>query len=220
MYIPFLVFLVAVSLGATLAPIVVPQDRFDRIVDELPDTLRAAWAKTEIIEDWLTYRPDRLTTASTQRVKKRKESPVPLAAGIPIGKWLYKCDAKEPSGAGCSVTHQIFEHGAVDFSWRIEIDPEGGYNAVWRTATGIRIDQGIVLDTGSDETLNLDFLSCIDRYCETTASLDAGLVGTLLKTDRITATVHDAQDRPVTYAIDVNGLATSLRMLDDERNSI
>ncbi|MCY6380011.1 invasion associated locus B family protein [Hoeflea prorocentri] len=220
MYIPFLVFLVAVSLGAVLGPMIVPQDKFDRIIDELPDTLRAAWAKTEIIEDLLTYRPDRLTTASTKRIKPRQPSPVPLAVGIPVGTWLYKCNVEEASETSCSVTHQVSDQGKVNFSWRIEMDPQGGYSAIWRAATGIRIDQGLVLEAGSDDTLSLDFRSCVDRYCETTASLDPKLVGTLLTTDRITATVHDTQDRPVTYSIDVNGLATGLRMLDDERNSI
>ncbi|WP_136656391.1 invasion associated locus B family protein [Nitratireductor sp. XY-223] len=221
MRLPIIIFILAVAIGAAVTAYIAPNERLNSLVEKMPEGLRVAWAKTEVIEDLFTHRAVTFSPSDEDEVEPVAQSPIPPAAGITIGHWRYNCDEQARRQADCSITHQVAEEdGNVRFSWRIAVEPGGGFRSTWQTATGVRVDRGIVFEAGDEQPLNLSYSSCVDRYCESATELDEKYVEALLQADRASATVRDPQDRPVKYTISVNGLAASLRMLGDESNKI
>ena len=223
MRLPIIIFAVAVVIGAVVTAYIAPNDRLNGLVEQMPDGLRTAWAKTEVIEDLFTHRAVTFPSAEANEAgaEPRRQSPIPPVAGIVIGHWRYNCDEEARKRSDCSITHQVAEDdGNVHFSWQIAMEPGGGFRSTWQTATGVRVDRGIVFEAGDERPLTLPYSSCVDRYCESATELDDKFVEALLQADRASATVRDPLDRPVKYTISVNGLAASLRMLGDESNRI
>ncbi|WP_419911152.1 invasion associated locus B family protein [Hoeflea sp.] len=220
MRLPLFIFVLAVAIGTTITAYIAPSERLNSLVEQMPDGLRAAWAKTEVIEKLFTHRAVSFQSDEAE-AEAVPESPIPPAAGIAIGHWRYNCNEESRKQDHCSITHQVAEdNGDVRFSWQIAVVPEGGFRSIWQTATGVRVDRGIVFEAGDTKPLKLPYSSCVDRYCESMTELDDDFVETLLKADRASVTVRDRSDQPVTYTISVNGLAASLRMLGDDNNRI
>lgn len=214
-----IIFALMLTLFATsFATFVVPKEQFDMLLTQLPSSVRSAWVSTGLADKF-----DEGINWSRQKLSTVKTDPngiIARATGTPVGHWFYTCDRQSVPANSCTITHQITQDGKVMFSWQISVDPSGHMNALWQTATGIQVNQGIVLETSGRKPITLPYSKCLTGYCESAAELNPKFVETLLETDQTTATVHDADGNPVIYAISVDGLAASLRMLDGEKNRI
>jgi invasion protein IalB len=206
--------------AAAFAAFILPRDRLSQVVALLPPAVQSAW-QTSGLEDWLLATRQKVRTVA-QRAATGAE-PVGIitrASGVPVGHWMYQCDRQQAPDAGCTITHQISEDGKIKFSWQIAVEPSGRMMARWQTATGIQVKEGIVLEASGQKPLTLPYSKCESGYCESAAEINPKFIETLLKTERTTATVTDSTGEPVTYPISVDGLATSLRMLDGGQKQI
>lgn len=216
----FILVLVLSVFMAAFAAFILPREHLNMVLAQLPAAVQSGLESTGWVDDFLPgetvgRQSDWFYTSSHE-----PDGVIARASGIPIGNWHYQCEKNPVSDSVCSITHQIAEGGKVKFSWQITVDASGRMRARWQTLTGILVDHGIVLETSGQKPLTLPYSKCVAGYCESAADLNPKFIETLLLTDRTTATVHDSAGEPVTYAISVDGLAASLRMLGDSNNRI
>ena len=205
--------LVLTFFAATFAAFILPRDKLSQVVAQMPPSIQEAWQSSGL-EDWLLATRQKVMTIAEPAIGAEPIGIITQAGGVPVGHWMYHCDRQQVSDAGCTITHQISENGEVKFSWQIAVEPSGKMMARWQTATGIQVKQGIVLEASGQKPLTLPYSKCESGYCESAAEINPKFIETLLNTERTTATVTDSAGEPVTYPISVDGLATSLRMLD------
>ncbi|MEM9105293.1 MAG: invasion associated locus B family protein [Pseudomonadota bacterium] len=204
---------------AAFAAFVLPREKLDQIVEQMPDSIQTAWHSYGIADRLVSIRQSAVEMSETVTSSSEPDGIIRRANGVPVGHWMYHCDRQAAPDTSCTITHQISEDGKIKFSWQIAVDSSGKMTARWQTATGIRIKEGIVLQASGQKPLTLPYSKCVSGYCESAAEINSKFIETLLKTDRTTATVQDSMGEPVTYAISVDGLETSLRMLDDSQES-
>ncbi len=203
--------------AAAFAAFILPRDQLDQIIAKMPDTIQSAWHSSGLADRLIAARQSTMLVSGPAAVSADPDGIIRRANGVPVGHWMYHCDRQAAADTSCTITHQITEDGKIKFSWQIAVDSSGRMTARWQTATGIRVKEGIVLQASGQKPLTLPYSKCVSGYCESAAEISSKFIETLLKTDRTTATIHDSAGEPVTYAISVDGLATSLRMLDDSQ---
>lgn len=202
---------------AAFAAFILPREQLNQIIAQMPDSVQTAWHDYGLSDQLATMRQSAMKMTASVAASADPDGIIRRANGVPVGHWMYHCDRQAASDSSCTITHQISEDGKIKFSWQIAVDSSGRMTARWQTATGIRVKEGIVLQASGQKPLTLPYSKCVSGYCESAAEISSKFIETLLNTDRTTATVHDSAGEPVTYAISVDGLATSLRMLDDSQ---
>ena len=213
----FILVLVLSLFMAAFSAFVLPREHLNMVLSQMPAAVQSAWnSASQYLPAWADDEPPDGNFAEVNG----SDDVIARARGVPVGNWLYQCSESPVQDAACTITHQVAEDGRIKFSWQITVDSAGRMRARWRTLTGVQVNEGIVLETSGQKPLTLPYSKCVAGYCESTADLNPKFIETLLKTELTSATVHDATGEPVTYAINLDGLAASLRLLDDGDDKI
>lgn len=208
----FLTIFIAGLVFALVAVFIVPVEDRRAVATKIRNHIPQDWRPVDRIKRFIagpSFQPIPLTSHAPASIELMRET-----SGDAIGDWIYNCEASVAAGQNCSLSQQIRDSsGAIAFSWVISIDANGQFEAQWQTATGVMVNRGIVLDAGTERPIMLPYSSCVSGYCQADAILAEDFVGTLLRTNRATATVQPIGGLAVTYTISTRGLADGLRAL-------
>jgi invasion protein IalB len=203
--------LVIVVLSGFLAAFVVPPEQWRPALARLTgdwvsnaQTASVTNALTETMAESASVSAQPLSTAAPLYQAIRKVD------GIPIGDWIYDCEAG--SQRPCVIAFQTAdkEDGSIVFSWLIGADADGNLQAVWQTPTGVLVNRGLVLEAGTEKPIALPYTACVAGYCEAVANLAPDFVQTLVKTAKAQATVYTASGQTLTFPISIDGLADGI----------
>ena len=170
-----------------------------------------------------TPKPARVAAAPQSQQPARPQSPAPparpqlqITKQATYGDWIYTC-VKAPTGGEtrCAISQQLSDAKTKQplFMWRIAQDGKGGLVGEWETRSGVLVDRGIVMETGTEKPVTIPFQACLPQACTAVAKLTPEVIAAIGKAQSASATVFPAGGKPVKLGLSVKGLSDALAAL-------
>jgi invasion protein IalB len=123
--------------------------------------------------------------------------------------WLINC-AMANGKKTCSAVHQVLgkEQRQVVFAWAVGRNAQGAPAMIFRTPTGVQIQNGVEFKLGNAPARKIDYIMCNPQSCMAAMPVNDGVVREAMSAlnGNAVATVTGADGRAVDFTMPVKGI--------------